>query len=478
MKAQGSRRYLAYIKEVTEGVVPSTPTLTKIRNTGGNGINNERTSIESAEIRNDRGISDVRLGQNNPGMTVPIEFSYGAFDALLEGALADTYQGGVKLASIVVDFTAVGSIITAPADWSTYGVRAGDFITIANAADAGNNGTFYVYSITADDAVLYTVDKVTPAVISSESTDTISIFTGAIGGRITCTTNTLTVNATAKTITAGSTIWLTLDVKVGDWVHFQGFTNAGNNGWHRVTAVTGTVLTLGASTLTNETNTTATIDIGSYVGILKTNQVNPTPTFTIEEGFDDIDQFQYITGAKVDSFKLSFQPDSMVTGEFALKAMKYFDFSGTSIATALAESVTNMPFDSYTGTLKLSTKTEASAIISGLDFNLSNSLNPRFALMSKDANSIGEGRQKVNGSVNAYFEDDDLISLFTNETEFELEIAPRDVAGNIYYFTMPRCKFSSSTRDITENDVTSALDFMALVKNGTTLVIRKNNITM
>lgn len=484
--SEGSRRYIAFVKETTENTVPTTPTFTKIRNTGGSGIANERTSIQSNEIRSDRGISDMRLGQNAPNATVPAEFSYGAFDQLLEGVFADKWAGGVKLA-LTVDFTATGSYMTTDdaSSWTEKGINVGDFVTISNAADVGNNGTFYVYAIGSTNnsrITLYEADKTTPATISDEADDAVTIHSGYVGGEINAATNGITVAATGKTMTAASAVWITtLDIKVGDWLNFSGFAQSGNNGWHRVTAVTDTVLTFAGSTLTNETLSSGTLTIGSYSGVIKTNTGDETPTFSVEEGFVDVGEYHYMKGAKIDTMSLSIQPDAMVTTEFALQGRSYVGFSSSSVATSVVDAAQNSPFDSYTGYLKFgSSITEASAIISGMEVSIGNNLNRRYPLMVRDAASIGEGRVNVSGSVNAFFTDSTIADYYANETEVSIEIQMSDLAGNAYVLTLPRNKFTSDSRDITENDVTQALEFQSLIDSttDTTAVIRRQPATV
>lgn len=85
--AEGSRRRLSYIEEVDWGVTPDNPSMKLLRNTGGGGIQMQRDSLQSQEMRSDRQIAAMRLGNKRPTLEVPFEFSYGSFDDLLEGAL-------------------------------------------------------------------------------------------------------------------------------------------------------------------------------------------------------------------------------------------------------------------------------------------------------------------------------------------------------------------------------------------------------
>ena len=94
MGAIGSRRYLAFVKETVAGELPDPANATKIRNTGGSGIAAQRSQLQSEELRSDRQIEDMRLGNLGVNLEVPSEFSYGAFDALLESLLFNEWVDG------------------------------------------------------------------------------------------------------------------------------------------------------------------------------------------------------------------------------------------------------------------------------------------------------------------------------------------------------------------------------------------------
>lgn len=470
--AEGSSRYIAIAKEAVDGT-PETA-LVKLRNTGGDGISNERSAIESAEIRNDRGISDVRLGNNQPNASVPFELSYEAFDTVFEATTGQPFKGGAKV-TLDVDFIATGGYIDTQdaSTWASHGVYAGDTIVISNAVDAGNNGAFYVSAITNDRATLLELDKTTGATITDETTDNVTINTCRNAGQINAATNNVTVNATAKTITFASTV-ASLGFEVGMNVFFAGFAQSGNNGWKKITSKTSTVLTFSGATLTNETLSTGLLDYAQYVGVMQTNIVNDLPSVTIEEGFTDIGQYHYTAGAKVETLSLSCQPDAMITGEVAFSGRLYSGFSASPLGT-VASASTNSPFDSYTGNIVVDDLTEADSVITGLDFEIANNTERRFGVMQVNAAAIGEGRVGITGTMTASFTNADLCSAYEAETEIPVKLNPKDLNDNYYSFYMPRCKIKTCTRSISENDVSLSMEFQALMSNtlGYTLQISK-----
>ena len=85
-KLRGSDRDLSYIKEVTAGVTPATPAM-KLMRTTGDTFQLSRDSFASAELRADRGITDMKLGNKQTSGTINFELSYENFEDFLAGVL-------------------------------------------------------------------------------------------------------------------------------------------------------------------------------------------------------------------------------------------------------------------------------------------------------------------------------------------------------------------------------------------------------
>ena len=481
--AIGSLSYLAFIKEVTAGTTPSTPTMKKIRSTGGT-ITNERSVLQSGEIRSDRGISDVRLGTNQPAVSIPVEFSFAEYDQLLEGAFGKRWLGGYTL-SVAVDFlTSPASSIdhATGASWLDLGLNVGDYIVISNTDETANAGLYKISAIgagaaTYDRLTVTLADGSTAKTFTADTDDAVTIKSGYKGGSFSTATTGITVSSTGKTYTAASALWLTtFGLIVGDKIYFSGFAQSGNNGWKTVVTVTDTVLTV-SETCTAETISTGTVYMGSAVGYLATDTDGDIPSFTIEEGFTDIDQYHNITGAKVDKFSVSCQPDKMVEASFDLIGMTYSGFAGSSIATSLTEPGTESPFDSFTGELSINTGavTHSTGIVTGINLQISNGLSRRYGLFSKNASGVGEARVNCSGSINAFMSTGVPLSiLYSAETTLDLSFALIDLSGNRYTFRVPKLKFTKDSRSRAEGDITESLDFQALISSSVTMQITKS----
>jgi len=92
--SDANRVGLRYIEEVTWNTLPGTPTMTPLRYTGESLIPSVE-NIVSAEIRDDRMISDlVQVSRSNTG-GFELELSAASFDDLMEGALFNSWSTDV-----------------------------------------------------------------------------------------------------------------------------------------------------------------------------------------------------------------------------------------------------------------------------------------------------------------------------------------------------------------------------------------------
>lgn len=165
--------------------------------------------------------------------------------------------------------------------------------------------------------------------------------------------------------------------------------------------------------------------------------------FSIEDYAADIDQARLFTGCTVTSLGVSLAPNQMVTGTFGIvgKTMTIGATEKTQDAASGAA-----PYDAYSGDLKIADNggvLAASAIVTGLDFTLTNSFAPTFVIGDDSAPSLEYGRAEVEGTLTAYFEDTALINRFLNETETALEASVGD-GTNSLTFLFPRIKINSA----------------------------------
>ena len=206
-------------------------------------------------------------------------------------------------------------------------------------------------------------------------------------------------------------------------------------------------------------------------------KVGTTPKFfSIEDYAADIDQARLFTGMTVSTMGVSLAPNQMVTTTFGMVG-KDMTISATEKTQDAASGAA--PFDAYSGDLAIGNvgASASVAIVTGLDFTLTNSFAPTFVIGDDSAPSLEYGRAEVEGTLTAYFEDSALINRFLNETESEIVVSVNDpTAANQYTFTFPKVKINSA--DVGVDGPTSRIvnmSFVALYDAtlGTNLMIQR-----
>ena len=185
----------------------------------------------------------------------------------------------------------------------------------------------------------------------------------------------------------------------------------------------------------------------AFLNTYSTNvlKIGTTPKyFSFEDAANDIAQFRLFTGMAVSTLNVSIAPNQMVTGTFDLVG-KTMTQAATTASTggAPTASSTNAPFDSYSGTI--TDGGSGLAIVTSLDFSLTNSFAPTFVIGSDSAQQLEFGRAIVEGTMTVYYEDATLINKFLNETESSLSVSVDDPTGaSTYTFDFPRVKYNGA----------------------------------
>ena len=206
-------------------------------------------------------------------------------------------------------------------------------------------------------------------------------------------------------------------------------------------------------------------------------KVGTTPKYmSIEDYAADIDQARLFTGCTVSTMGISLAPNQMVTTTFGMVGKNMTIGDTQKVQTASSGAV---PFDAYSGDIAIGNvaSSTTSAIVTGLDFTLTNSYAPTFVIGDDSAPSLEYGRAEVEGTITVYFEDAALITRFLDEVESELEVSVDDPTGsNAYTFLFPRIKINGA--DVGVDGPTSrmiTLPFVALydATEGTNLKITR-----
>ena len=455
--SSAGRTKLVYVKESTFRTLPPTPTMKGLPFNTGDAFANSRDTLTSGRVQSVRSPRRVRLGTNQPEKSLAAELVWIEFDELLAAGFGEQWAGG---GTVVADITATTNILTLDSgSWSDYfdeGVKVGTYLLYD---DDGILRVLYVSAVSGADLTVLDADALSaPALTTVLSSAEKTMIFGWYGQRIPCgITDTLTFSATLKTITAaGALTGIWADMKVGDNFYLAG--TVSNDGWHKVKAISGAVLTVEGS-LVNET-VDSVIDVDLVTDSGRVGNGNSLPSFSFEEQFLDHNagagSYRQIKGGKIGQIQLSFQPSAFVQLTLSLLGAEITEFSAISVASVVIDAADREGFDTFTGSFLLA---GSIAYISGFDLTINNANNRNFALFERNARKVTDGIPEITGNINAYFDDDTYANAFFNETAFAPFMRMVDPEGNSYAIEIATAKFTGDTIAIGDIDVTEALPF-------------------
>lgn len=185
--ASGSQLQVAYVPEVTPGTTPGSP-IAKILRATSCSMGMEKNVIESAELRSDRMIADVRSGMRRIQGDIDGEFSPGTYDAFLEAMLGGTFTALRSTTGASLAMTASTRTLTRLAgSFSTDGFLANDWVFVDGFSTAGNNGLFQIQAVNA-----------TTLIFTAASATALADETTATGRTVTSWAGTLKAGATQR----------------------------------------------------------------------------------------------------------------------------------------------------------------------------------------------------------------------------------------------------------------------------------------
>ena len=193
-------------------------------------------------------------------------------------------------------------------------------------------------------------------------------------------------------------------------------------------------------------------------------------SFTVERYFGDIltadKPFHRFTGVEFNTLQLQINANAMVTGTIGVVGKDMATDTVIVVGATYGAATTTSPLDSFTGTLN--EDGTPIAVITEIQLNLDNGLDPRFAVGSKTSLRPSIGRSNVSGQITAYFENSLLLDKFINETESDIEFNLPDGAGNNLKVKLPRIKYNGGQPDVQgEGPITLSMPFQALLDSTT-----------
>lgn len=141
---------------------------------------------------------------------------------------------------------------------------------------------------------------------------------------------------------------------------------------------------------------------------------NTQTSYSVEEGFVDVGQYQVSTGVRFNTLSLKVSPDSLVIAELGFMAAGVSALTGTPLdATPTAITAKNSFFHEG-GTFNEGGS--AVGLISNISLNITNNMAGNYALGNTSYRSMSDGKFEVTGEVTGYFESNVLYNKFRNST--------------------------------------------------------------
>lgn len=255
-------------------------------------------------------------------------------------------------------------------------------------------------------------------------------------------------------VITGPSNW-TNNYNVGAWVRVKSAAQTANNGVFKITAKTSTTLTVNNSAGVLEATSTATV--------VTKNLRNGTTkqSFLIEKQFNDLtNNFVQYRGMRVSGLSLNITSEEIVTG-----AVRFLGARGVlATATVAGGTTAASSNESMTASVNVGTINEAgvslTTAIKSITLDLNNNARALMGVGSASAIGINLGSIQITGRVEAYFEDQALLTKVINHTSSSLDFRCTDAAGNVFVFTIAQVRFSGHPQNPgIDQDVMLPLDF-------------------
>lgn len=465
-----NRTAIKFVRETEYGVIPESPALKELRNTGAPGFGYNPTTIESNEIRPDRQVSDVVTVGAEPGGDINMELSYETVDDLFEGALQREWEKQYISAAGDI-LSATGTSVVFQTDKNKF--VAGDVI-LANYP----NGETVIYTATEASDDTLTIDK---AFVNADKAAEVTFkkvgFKGASGD--------IQALAGEKNGLQSTVLnFKTLGLKEGQWIKIgnseiadNSFVTSADNGLVRISEIQEKFLYFSIVPKGWAADDGSGKTIEFYIGDFLKNAekvIDPTVTqdiisYTIEQSFLDhkpID-YQYIYGMIVDSLSMSMTAAAFV--ELSSTFMGATASATTSRITGATDiSANDNPVMNTSSNVaqiaRGKSKIEGANYVSDLSLEINNNCRRRNAVGVFGTQSIGLGEFAVTGTMTTYFSNAELLQTLINNEETSLNYALHDNRKHMYLFDLPRVKYSSGNPEVggKNEDVMLSLEYQAI----------------
>jgi hypothetical protein len=185
---------------------------------------------------------------------------------------------------------------------------------------------------------------------------------------------------------------------------------------------------------------------GPFVHVIEEGLQTDLPSFTIEKGYTDIEQYIQYDGGRLSQATLLFEPESLITGAITLGAKN--ELGDASSIDDEPEDPVFLPLNSYEGFIKEGATVGAAAALANVtraELTLNNNLFPQNIVGSRFLGLLLAQRLRVSAAVELFFADLVLYNQFRNFTQRAYSIQAADPTGNYIQFDFYATVATSST---------------------------------
>lgn len=433
---------LRIAEESSLGVLPGTPIWVPFEPNSYSDFGGQLTTIARTPI------SDTR--QRKKGVVTDLDASGGFNTDLTQTNLQDILQGFLFAShDNKIEFGGAGEITGVTTVSDDFQAASGldaflatDLVFAAGFTNAGNNG-LHVVSAVAGTALTVTTNLVTETPPSTATLVQVG-FQGAAGDLDVSTAGTL------PQITSTALDFTDYDINPGDWIFVGGdsaglrFTNAANNGFKRVKAVSATALTIDKSDsdMVTEASTTETVQI--FFGRTLKNKVGADiirRTYQLERTLGASDsalpsqiQSEYLVGAVPNEAVFNISQADKINVDLSFIATDNEQRTGaTGVKSGTRPSIVesaafNTSSDFSRIRLALVSDTDEApdplfAFVTELTVTISNNLTANKAVGFLGSFDITAGIFAVSASMTAYFSSVAAVAAVRDNADVTLDIA-------------------------------------------------------
>lgn len=178
-------------------------------------------------------------------------------------------------------------------------------------------------------------------------------------------------------------------------------------------------------------------------GVLK-NGTN-VDTYSIEQGFMDINQFIAYKGMAVSGMSLEFAVNAILTGSFSFMGRDAVRAGASTLPAAGAQTTTEVMNSAVNFKNLTVDGTAYPCGISSISLSVEGGLRAVQGLGNLGACEINPGTFAITADMVVYFKDGTIYDKYIANSAFAVEWEVEDAAGNKYKFELPKVKITQSS---------------------------------